>query len=163
MSYPRLFTPQPDDKGTLYYTCSFLIYPDCDIALLKNDGAASLKEKFGDKVTGVKTPFLSAWEKGHESVVPEGTVLIRTKSKQKPGLLNAQGQNVDDESETYPGRWCFVTLSPYAWVNDKGGKGLGFGLRNLQLLEHDDPPGGYRASPERPEARRWGKERVRTV
>src|SRR3546814_8122925 len=85
--------------------------PDCDISLLKNEGAASVKEKFGDKVTGVKTPFLSAWEKGHEGVVPEGTVLIRTKSKQKPGLLNAQGQNVDDESETYPGRWCFVTRS----------------------------------------------------
>src|SRR3546814_1649497 len=73
MSYPRLFTPQPDDKGTLFYTCSFLIYPDCDISLLKNEGAASVKEKFGDKVTGVKTPFLSAWEKGHEGVVPEGT------------------------------------------------------------------------------------------
>src|SRR3546814_2238135 len=54
MSYPRLFTPQPDDKGTLFYTCSFLIYPDCDISLLKNEGAASVKEKFGDKVTGVK-------------------------------------------------------------------------------------------------------------
>src|SRR3546814_9928828 len=50
MSYPRLFTPQPDDKGTLFYTCSFLIYPDCDISLLKNEGAASVKEKFGDKV-----------------------------------------------------------------------------------------------------------------
>src|SRR3546814_17514592 len=121
-----------------------------------SDLAASVKEKFGDKVTGVKTPFLSAWEKGHEGVVPEGTVLIRTKSKQKPGLLNAQGQNVDDESETYPGRWCFVTLSPYARVNDKGGKGLGFGLRNIQLLEHDDPLGGDRAS--RPEERRVGEE-----
>src|SRR3546814_3104464 len=46
MSYPRLFTPQPDDKGTLFYTCSFLIYPDCDISLLKNEGAASVSMPF---------------------------------------------------------------------------------------------------------------------
>src|SRR3546814_6463065 len=104
MSYPRLFTPQPDDKGTLFYTCSFLIYPDCDISLLKHEGAASVKEKFGDKVTGVKTPFLRAWEKGHEGFVPEGTLLNRTKSKQKPGLLNAQGQTVADEIGRQSGR-----------------------------------------------------------
>lgn len=148
LSYPRLFEAVPDDYGKLFFTCSFLIYPDCDISLLKSEGVAAVKEKFGDKVSGVKSPYLDAVEKGNEGLVPAGTVLIRTKSKQKPGILNARGENVDDEAEVYPGRWCFVTLSPYAWVNDKGGKGLSFGMRNIQLLEHDTPLAGGRVAAE---------------
>ena len=146
LSYPRLFTAFPDDKGTLFFTSSILIYPDCDISLLKTEGAEAVKAEWGASVTNVKTPFLDAVAKGNP--VPAGTVLIRTKSKQKPGVLDARGQNVNDESEVYPGRWCFVTLRPYTWTNDKGGKGLSFGLQNVQLLEHDEQLGGGRAAAE---------------
>src|SRR3546814_11220393 len=44
MSYPRPFTPQPADQGTLFYTCTFLIYPDRDPSLLKS-GTASRRAR----------------------------------------------------------------------------------------------------------------------
>ena len=159
LSYPYLLDPNPKAKGKdgkLKYTVSILIPPTADISLLKKAAGAAANEEFGaEKVKELmelskfNVPFLDAFEKSRTEKNPAGSpefkgwTMIRASSLQKPGLVNAKAENVDDSSEVYPGRWACVSLKPNAYPPIDGGKyGINFWLQNVQLLDHDTPLAG---------------------
>jgi len=159
LSYPYLLDPNPKAKGKdgkLKYTVSILIPPTADISLLKKAAGAAANEEFGaEKVKELmelnkfNVPFLDAFEKSRSEKNPagdpqfKGWTMLRASSLQKPGLVNAKAENVDDLSEVYPGRWACVSLRPNAYPPIDGGNyGVNFWLQNVQLLDHDTPLAG---------------------
>lgn len=159
LSYPNLFTPNARAKtqdGKLKYTLSVLIPPDADIGPLKAAAEKAAIDEFGaEKMKSLvemkrfNIPWLDAFEKSRTEKNPagdeqfKGWTLLRVTSLQKPQIVNAKLENVDDESEVYPGRWACVSLRPFAYPARTGGNaGVSFGLRNVQLLDHDTPLAG---------------------
>lgn len=146
MSFPVLFDPKAPpnsgDNAKKRFSIALLIPPGCDLTLLKENAKQAAIENWGEnKIPGnLKSPFLDAGKyeyNGYE----DGWVLLRPTTLNKPGLVNAKGENVTDESEVYPGRWCVASLRAYAY-DVSGNRGISFGLQNIQLLDHDEPLGG---------------------
>lgn len=134
--------------------------PDVDLTVLKKAVGDTAKEKFGDKVKGLKNPIRDAAENdrpGHE----EGWFMVRAKTFQAPGVIDPEGNPVnkraDGESnddvkertleECYSGRWARISVMPNAY-DTEGNKGVNLYLNNVQLLDHDEPLGGRRSRPE---------------
>lgn len=144
MSFPVLLEPQyPPNMttGKKRYSIALLIPEGCDLTLLKNEATKAAKEKWGDKIpANMKTPFLDAGKYEYNGYTA-GATLLRPTTLNKPGLVNAKGENVTDEQEIYPGRWCVASLRAYAY-DVSGNRGVSFGLQNIQLLDHDEPLGG---------------------
>ena len=157
LSYPTLFVPRAmagaAENAEKKYSTSILLPPTADITLLKDAAAKTAREKWGaDLPRKMKSPFLKAGEiegaKG-PAYPPEYAdwIVIRTTSKQKPGVVDARGVNVDDEAEVYAGRWARVSLRAFAY-DTQGNRGVSFGLQNVQLLDHDTPIAGARVKAE---------------
>lgn len=142
LSFPTLFTAKTApgaDKAK--FGCSLLIPPDADISILIDAVKKCAKEKWGDKLPSkLKTPFLKAEDYEYEGY-EEGWTVLRPNSLQKPGIVDGAGNNVSEESEVYPGRWCVASLRAFAY-DTSGNRGVAFGLQNIQLLDHDEPIGG---------------------
>ena len=147
MSFPNLFRPraaQGSDKEK--FGVALLIPPTADVKLLKDAAAKAAKEKWGDNLPSkLKSPFLDAGDHDREGY-DEGWLLVRASTLQRPGIVNAAGANVTEESEVYPGRWCLASLNAFAY-DSSGNRGVSFGLQNVQVLDHDEPIGG-RSRPE---------------
>lgn len=146
MSYPHLFRAQGMDGSEPKFSLSLLIPGASDIVRLKQAAEAMAKEKWPNGVKNLRSPFLDAEEKD-DGDHAKGMVLIRASSKQKPGLVDARGNNVEDEAEVYAGRWCVASLRCFAYDRN-GNRGVSFGLQNVQLLDHDEPIGGGRVRAE---------------
>lgn len=142
LSFPQVFTAKAaPGSDKLKFSVSLLIPPTSDIGLLIDAVKKTAAEKWGDKLPAkLKSPFLKAEDFEYDGY-EEGWVLLRATSLQKPGIVDATGQNCDEESQVYPGRWCVASLRPFAY-DTNGNRGVSFGLQNIQLLDHDDPIGG---------------------
>ncbi len=81
-----------------------------------------------DKETGKKT-------------LPQGYVkgatYLTLRSTQRPGVVDKQVQEIIDESEFYGGCWAIASINAYAY-DQKGNRGVSFGLGNLQKVKDDD-------------------------
>jgi hypothetical protein len=142
LSFPQLFTAKAaPGSDKLKFSCSGLIPPTADISLLRKAAEECAKEKWGDKMPSkLKAPFLKAEDYEYEGY-EAGWILIRPTSLTKPGIVDAAGNNVDEESQVYPGRWAVFSLRPFAY-DTNGNRGVSLGLQNVQLLDHDEPIGG---------------------
>lgn len=165
MSFPNLFTPRPpkDGKGEPKYGVAML-FPkpdtltgkkreeyDAFVKRAKAAAEAAAKAKWGDKVPkNLKSPFLDAGNyetEGYEA----GMLLLRTSSKQKPGVVDANVQPIMDASEIYPGCWGRATIRAFAYDVD-GGRGVAFGLQNVQKTRDGEPLAGRRKAEDEFEA-----------
>jgi hypothetical protein len=82
-------------------------------------------------------------------LVDDFKYLIRPNSDNRPQVITAKKTVVDSgdaPDEVYGGRWARASVSVY-WY-DNTSKGVGLGLSNVQLLDHDDPLGGGRVAAE---------------
>lgn len=142
ISFPQLFTAKaPPGSDKAKFSVSLLIPANHDLSLLKQAAEKCAKEKWGDKLPAkLKNPFLKAEDFEYEGY-EAGWTLLRATSMSKPGMVDAAANNVDEESQVYPGRWCVASLRPFAY-DTNGNRGVSFGLQNIQLLDHDDPIGG---------------------
>jgi hypothetical protein len=142
LSFPQLFVakkaPGADKEK---FGVSLLIPPTADLSLLVQAVKDCAKEKWGDKQPAkLKSPFLKAEDYDREGY-EKGWILIRPTSITKPGVVDATGANVVDESQVYPGRWASLSLRPFAY-DTNGNRGVSLGMQNVQLLDHDEPIGG---------------------
>lgn len=149
LSYVYLTKPNPKAKtkdGVLKYTTTILLPPDSDLTLLKQAAADAAKEEFGEKLTDaqgkkiiLKSPFLSGEDKAGPDF--KGWTVLRLSSMGKPGIVDATGNAVSDDENVYSGRWAFISVRPFTYNTD-GNRGVGFGMANVQVLDHDDPLAG---------------------
>lgn len=145
MSFPVLFDPKPppgNPEGKKRFGVALLIPAGADLALLQKNAkeVAETKWGVGKLPKNLKSPFLDAGAYEYQGY-EEGWSLIRATTVQKPGIVNAKGENVSDEQEVYPGRWCVASLRAFAY-DQAGNRGVSFGLQNIQLLDHDTALGG---------------------
>jgi len=72
----------------------------------------------------------------------QGTIWCVATTKQKPQIVQPDARTYiqDDEAAFYAGCWAKAILNPFAYEGD--GKGVTFGLGNLQKVRDDDPFSG---------------------
>jgi hypothetical protein len=146
-SYANVFQPKAGmNGGEPKYSVSILI-PKTDTA-----GVAKLKQAFEDCKQANAAFFGGLVPKGlkgglrdgdeeRDDAAYAGCYFINANSAQKPQVVDANREELFDQSEFYSG--CYgrasVTFYPY---NAAGSKGIACGLNNLQKLEDGDKLGG---------------------
>jgi len=136
LSYPNLFVARPgQDGGEPKFSCTLVFDEKAqktkEFAALKAALKPAAEEKWGTKIPpNLKNPFLEGVKYG----LPEGTVFIRVSSKSPPGVVDKNVQKIIDPSEIYPGAKVIASLNIYAWEHKTGGKGISFGLGNVQKV-----------------------------
>lgn len=151
--WPSLFTPSAmrgADAGEAKYQITVLIPKTANIDVLKAAANDVATEKFGKKATSIRSPFRKTAEKDSlADIAEEFPFYITARSKDRPGVVGPNGKTVDDPEQVYSGRWARVSIQAFAY-DQRGNKGVSFGLQNVQLLDQDDPlaVGGSRVSAE---------------
>ena len=155
--YPALFKPtspreEKDNPDKARYQISLLLPTAADLALLVKLVNEKIVDEWGEKWAEkykVKKPFIRTEDQPKlRAYAEEFPVLIRTNSKDKPGLVGPNGRPIEDENEVYSGRWGCLSLRAYTYDHATGGKGVSLGLVNVQLLDHDDVLAGARPKAE---------------
>jgi hypothetical protein len=137
MSFPALLKPSSvDGKDDPKYSVAMLFPEGEELKEMKKIAKQCAKDAFGKNQKGVKLPFRDQEEKEFEGYEP-GCLFITASSEQKPGLVDEDLNDVIDPGEVYPGRWARATVTAFSWTFGNK-KGVSFGLRNIQLLDHDD-------------------------
>jgi hypothetical protein len=139
LSFPTLFRPKAIEQGKEpVYSCTLLFSPEAqatpEFAALKKAAHDCVMEKWNGKPpAGLRSPFRKAEEKeGREGYEP-GWIFINVSSKQRPGVVDRNRQQIIDENDIYPGCWVIASLNPYAY-DQKGNKGVSFGLNNVMKV-----------------------------
>lgn len=150
VSYPQVFRAKRNDlNGKDEYSIVALFPKGADLSALNAQIVAAATEKWGaDKSKwpkGLRNPIRDQAEKEKEGKLPEGyeagAMFISLKSQQRPGLVDENRQPIIDESNFYAG--CFARAQVRAFAYDqKGNKGVSFGLQNLQKMGEGDPLSG---------------------
>lgn len=147
-SYVSVFHPRLNElSGNEEFSMALLI-PKSDtdtIGKLRAAIGAAKENKWGSRVPpGVQDPIHdgdgskpNGGEYGEEC---RGCWVLNVKSKQRPGIVDANVQTVIDPNEFVSGDYCRVSLNAYAYDNIR--KGVSFGLNNIQVLAKGEPLGG---------------------
>lgn len=143
ISFPSLFQPKLNElSGKMEYSCVALFPKGADLTELKNAASAAAVEKWGaDKIpAGLKSPFRNQGEKDYGGYVADA-VFMTLKSGNKPGIVDANVKAIIDPSKVYAGVWAIAHVNAYAYDN-KGNRGVAFGLEHLQIVKDDEPLDG---------------------
>lgn len=148
VSFPSVFEASSYQGGDPKYSVVMLFYPPKFTGADKKAWAsmqaiadAASKDKFKklikDLPANFKKPIRSGEEKAHlEGYNVPGCMFATASSKQRPGLVDRNKQPILTEEEFYPGCWARATITAYPY--DNVGKGVAFGLHNLQKLGDDE-------------------------
>ena len=155
-SYPKLFTAEVNKlSGKEEFSVVALFEKDADISNLKDAAKAALVKKFGADENAwpknLKTPFRDQADRAKNvdgrQVMPEGyvegAIFLNLKSKEKPGLVDQNVQDIIDPKEVYAGCKLRATINAYAYSHG-GNHGVSFGLGNVQKVGDGEPIGGGR-------------------
>jgi hypothetical protein len=144
VSFPAVFEPSSYQGGDPKYSVVGLFYPDKFTEADKKTWAsmqaiadAASKDKFKKAVKDLpgnfKKPIRSGAEKEHlEGYNVPGCMFATFSSKQRPGIVDRNKQPILTEEDFYPGCWARATITAYPY--DNVGKGVAFGLQNLQKV-----------------------------
>lgn len=123
-----------NEGGAAQYAISLLFKKSTDISALRKAVRAVGHAKFGEKLGKLKDPFRNVDDM--ETPIPgfRGGVFITAKSKNKPGIVDADLNNITDPMDFYPGCICRASVVPFAF-DKKGSKGVTFLLNNIQKLK----------------------------
>ena len=137
ISFPRLFKPEPGpDGGEPKYSAAFIFVEGTDMSALKQAVVVAGTEKWGDKFaelvrarTNFRLPFRDdVAGKGY----PEGSVFFNATTKNRPGVVDANLQEVNDPEKVYAGAKVVASVTAFAYQNK--GRGVSFALNNVQFL-----------------------------
>ena len=146
LSFPFLLEPQATENGDKY-SVTLLLPPGYDTKPLLaalNECAREAwgpdKAKWPKKARMPEDVIRDATEKSLAGY-DEGWKFIAATSKGKPGIVDANKDEVHDPDAVYAGRWGRVNVTPYTYAA-KGNVGISFGLNSVQILKNDKPFGG---------------------
>lgn len=148
LSYAHLFKPQAiDDSSEPKYSVCLLI-PKSDKDTLKKIKAATEAakqagiSKFGGKIpASLKTPLRDGDEERPDQEEYAGCYFLNASSKQKPGIVDRQKNEIMDSTEVYSGCYGRASINFFAF-NTAGNKGIACGLNHIQKLDDGDFLGG---------------------
>lgn len=150
VSYPNVFKAKKNElNGKDEYSMTALFPYGLDskeFDALKKEAARAIQEKWGDKKpANLRSPFRDQAEREKDGKLPDGYVkghiFINLKSTQRPGLVDQARQDIIDETQFYAGCWARASVRAFAYDN-KGNRGVSFGLQNIQKVKDGDPLSG---------------------
>lgn len=148
VSFPSVFEPSSYEGSApkyslvgLFYTNKFTEADKKAWASMNAIADVASKDKFKkavkDLAANFKRPIREGSEKEHlEGYNVPGCMFATFSSKQRPGLVDRNKQPILAEDEFYPGCWARATITAYPY--DNIGKGVAFGLHNIQKLGDDE-------------------------
>ncbi|WP_422447847.1 DUF2815 family protein [Thermoanaerobacterium sp. DL9XJH110] len=152
-SYCHIFKPVAISEGQepKYSVC--LLIPKSDKETLKKIKAAIEAAKqlgvslWGGKIpANLKLPLRDGDEERPDQPEFQGHYFLNATSKQKPGIVDRQLNEIIDSTEVYSGCYGRASINFYPF-NQAGNKGIACGLNNIQKLADGDYLGG-RSRPE---------------
>lgn len=156
VSYPQVFEPKKNDlNGKMEYSVMAVFPKGADLSALKKAAEEEIEKKLGkDRAKwpkNLRSPFrphedrMKTDEVTGKEYLPEpfeaGGFWMNLKSTQKPQLVDQQVKHISDQSSFYPGCWAIASVNSF-YYDQKGNKGISFGLGNLQKVADGDPLSG---------------------
>ena len=139
LSFANVTTPRPRaEGGQPVYSCSLIFDPQQQASpaykALKAACVEVAQKEFGANVNlkQLQMPFRDAGEKSYDGY-HEGHVYISPWSKNKPGVVDTNRQDVLLPEEIWSGQLVRANVTPFAWTHT-GRKGVSFGLNHLQII-----------------------------
>lgn len=143
-SYAHVFEPTAMEEGqTKKYNVSIIIPKSNKKLVEKIKSAIALawdqgKSKMGGKVPAIyKNPLRDGDEERPDDETYENSFFINANSTKKPGIVDAELNEIMSQDEFYSGCYGRASVNFYAF-NAAGNKGVAAGLQNLQKLEDGD-------------------------
>lgn len=144
LSFPALFKMRAFENQEPKYSCMLIFDNDADLKEMKLKAKKLATEYFGGKIPkNAKSPFRDHEDMCSGATDPsmydgfEGCTFVRFSSTKPIGIVDENAEDVIDQNEAYPGRWARVVAVPFCY-DVTGNKGVAFGLRSVQLLDHDE-------------------------
>ena len=149
VSFPNVFKPRKNDlSGKEEYGVVALFPKGTDLTPLKNAAAEAAKKKWGDKIpNNLKSPFRDQGDREKDGVLPngyeKGATFINLKSTTAPGVVDLTKGNrpIENPADFYAGCYAVATIEVFAY-DQKGNRGISFGLGNIQKTRDGEPLGG---------------------
>lgn len=142
LSFANIFTPRPRaESGDPVFSCSLLFDPKQQKSpaykALQEACVAAAKKEWGDNVPLklIKMPFRDAGEKTYDGY-QEGHTFISPWSKNKPGVVDANREDILVPDEVWSGQLVRANVVPFAWSHS-GKRGVSFGLNHLQVIQSE--------------------------
>ena len=153
-SYVNIFKARSFQQGEKYSICLLINKKDkATLSKIKAAIEAAKKQGIADKWGGklpanLKLPLRDGdAERADEAEEYEGMFFLNANSNQKPGIVDADLNEVLDPTEVYSGCYGRASINFFPF-NSNGNKGIAVGLNNVQKLEDGEPLGASRASAE---------------
>lgn len=148
VSFPNVFNPKSFDGQPAKYSVTMLFDKGADLSAMKTAAKNAAIEKWGpDQKTwpAFKNPvFRDGNEMGDPSYKDQ--IVVRASAKMRPGVVNAdRSVIVEDDGLFYAGCYARASLIAFAYDN-KGNKGVGFALQNLQKMGDGEPLSGRKSA-----------------
>lgn len=146
-SYPHLFTPSAmEGQAPKYSVC--LLIPKSDketISKIRSAVEAAMQQgaaKWGGKIPpNLKHPLRDGDVERPDKKEYAGHYFINASSKNKPGVIDAQKNEILDSGEVYAGSYGRASLNFYAFAA-AGNRGIACGLNHVQKLTDGEYLGG---------------------
>jgi hypothetical protein len=140
------------NEGEFKYSCVLLFEPsDPTLPLLRKAAAAAAKRKWTDKLpqlqSSLRNPIRDGNEKEYQGFA--GHVYVSCSAKNRPGVVDAALKKITSDSPDadgiYSGCWVRADINAFAY-EQKGNRGVSFGLNNVQKLGDDEPFSGRKSA-----------------
>lgn len=142
VSFPNVFRPSSYNGGEPKYSLSMLFYPAnfneqakkawAEMGRIADEAALEkFKKRIKDLPDNFRKPMRKGEEKAHLDGYGPGCMFASASSKQAPGVVDRNREDIL-EQDFYPGCWARASVTAFAY--DNKGKGVAFGLHNLQKL-----------------------------
>jgi hypothetical protein len=148
LSFPVVFSPRPRAPGgEPVYQISLLF----DQAAQRHPSFAAMRQavreciddqwgagKSTDKAftAGIRSPFRKCSEKQYKGYDIAGGLFISPWTKSRPGVIDAQKNEITVPDDVWAGQLARATVAPFAY-NQAGNRGVSFALNNLQICRTD--------------------------
>lgn len=93
--------------------------------------------KFGKVPPKFKSPIKDGDTDGSEYENLAGCNFINASNNRRPGVVDAELNDIIDPNELYSGAWYRASIKAYAWDHPTGGKGASFSLNNVMKVKDD--------------------------
>lgn len=148
-SYVNVFKPKASEEGgkEKYSVC--IMVPKKDkVTVAKIRAAVDEAVEYGKKNSwdgkvpkNLKLPLRDGDEEREDQPEFEGMYFLNASTLMKPGVIDADKDEIMQASEFYSGCWGRALIHFYSF-DMKGNRGVGVGLAAVQKLEDDDKLGG---------------------
>ncbi len=106
------------------------------------------QKKVKDFPPNFKKPMRDGVEKEHLDGYGAGKKFAAMTTTRKPGVVDRNKKPITDQEQFYAGCYARALVHAYPYAHKKGGKGVSFGLINVQKVRDGEPFGASRIAPE---------------